>query len=222
MGRPQEHDARTGEALLDAAEALLSEGGTEAVSVRTVADAVGTTTRAVYSVFGSKDGLLAALAARGYDLLTRYVRELPTTRDPLADLVTVGLEGFRRFASERPHLFRLTFERMPAGLLATPAVGTAATASYEALADAIERAMASGSIARRPVNEVALAFHALCEGLASAELSMQPPPVGTGFWRPARGLDLEAVWRTALTALVTGLPSAGPAEPVRRRSKVRP
>ena len=210
MGRPQEHDARTGEALLDAAEALLLDGGTEAVSVRTVADAVGTTTRAVYSVFGSKDGLLAALAARGYELLTAYVQELPSTDDPLFDLVEVGLQGFRRFASERPHLFRLTFERMPAGLLATPAVAAAATASYEALTTAIERAIAAGAVARRPVNEVAFAFHALCEGLASAELSMQPPPVGTRFWQPARGVDLEALWRAALTALVTGLPPARP------------
>jgi AcrR family transcriptional regulator len=178
-----------------------------------VADAVGTTTRAVYSVFGSKAGLLAGLAARGYDLLTEQVRGRTLTDDPLVDLVEVGLQGFRRFASERPHLFRLTFERMPADLLASPSVARAATDSYEALAEAIERAMAAGSIARRPVNEVALAFHALCEGLAGAELSMRPPPVGTRFWRPARGLDLEDVWRTALTALLVGLPPTRGASP---------
>jgi AcrR family transcriptional regulator len=209
MGRPLEHDQETGEALLDAAEALLLEGGPEAVSVRAVADAVGTTTRAVYSVFGSKSALLAALAARGYDLLTGSVRGRARTDDALADLVAAGLEGFRRFALGHPHLFRLTFERMPAELLTTPAVARASQASYDALVDAIEAVMDAGSLARRPVNEVALAFHSLCAGLAAAELSMQPPPVGTGFWRPARGLDLEAVWRTALTALLTGLPGEG-------------
>jgi AcrR family transcriptional regulator len=45
----------SGEALLDQAELLLSSGGPEAVSVRNVAQAAGTTTRAVYTVFGSKD-----------------------------------------------------------------------------------------------------------------------------------------------------------------------
>jgi hypothetical protein len=121
----------------------------------------------------------------------------------------VGLQGFRRFALERPQLFRLTFERMPAELLTTPAVAAAAQASYDVLAEAIAAAMDGGSLARRPVNEVALMFHALCAGLAGAELSMQPPPVGTRFWRPARGLDLEAVWRASLTSLLVGLSPPG-------------
>ena len=54
MARPNKHDATTREALLDAAETLLAVGGPDAVSVRSVADAVAVSTRAVYSVFGSK------------------------------------------------------------------------------------------------------------------------------------------------------------------------
>jgi AcrR family transcriptional regulator len=38
-------------------------------AVRRVASQVGTSTRAVYSLFDSKDGLIAALAAHGFDLL---------------------------------------------------------------------------------------------------------------------------------------------------------
>ena len=53
MGRPKEHDEATGVALLDAAERLVATGGVGALSVRAVAEAVGTTTRAIYSVFGS-------------------------------------------------------------------------------------------------------------------------------------------------------------------------
>src|SRR5439155_11943550 len=41
-------------ALLDAAEELVQHSGVEARSVRAVADHVGTTTRAVYTVYGSK------------------------------------------------------------------------------------------------------------------------------------------------------------------------
>ena len=50
MARPIKHDATTREALLDAAEALLADSGPDAVSVRTVADEIGVSTRAVYSV----------------------------------------------------------------------------------------------------------------------------------------------------------------------------
>src|SRR5688572_3475652 len=112
MGRPREHDADTATALLDAAEELLAVGGPGAVTVRAVAEARGTTTRAVYSLFGGKSGLLEQLAGRGYDVLTGLVTALPASDDPAADLVAAGVDGFRVFAAERPHLFRLTFERV--------------------------------------------------------------------------------------------------------------
>ena len=204
MGRPREHDEHA-DALLDEAEALLAAGGPDAISVRAVADAVGTTTRAVYSVFGSKAGLLQALAIRGYRLLTGYVRGLEPTGDAAADLVNAGLFGFRRFATERPQLFRLTFERVLPDLTASPDVGPAAIASYDALVGWIERARSAGLIDERPDAEVAFAFHALCQGLASGELAREPPPVGANFWRHARHLDAEHVWRGALEALIAGM-----------------
>lgn len=205
MGRPREHDESVGEALLDAAEVLLADGGPDAVAVRAVADSVGTTTRAVYSRFGSKAGLIRGLAARGYRLLAGYVRDMPETADPAADLVAVGLHGFRRFALTRPHLFRLTFERVPAGLTLDPVVGAASLAAYEALAARVARARAAGVVAGGSDVEVAFAFHALCLGMASGELSREPPPVGSHFWRVAREVDLEAVWRRALEAMLRGL-----------------
>src|SRR5690606_27263791 len=103
MARPREHDEDTAEDLLDEAERLLAEGGVEAVAVRPVADAADTTTRAVYSLFGSKQGMLQALAERGYLLLADLVNGLPLTDDPVADVMAAGLGGFRRFALERPH-----------------------------------------------------------------------------------------------------------------------
>lgn len=210
MGRPREHDAAVGEALLDAAEDLLAAGGPDAVSVRAVADAVGTTTRAVYSVFGSKAGLLEAIAARGYQLLADLVSAIPETDDPGADLVAVGVAGFRRFAVERPHLFRLTFERVPAEIVATPAVEPARIAAYHALARVIRRAQEHGVVDHRPVAELAFAFHCTCQGLAGGELAREAPPVGARFWTRLEGVDAEALWRATLGALVRGLrPEAG-------------
>jgi AcrR family transcriptional regulator len=53
VGRPREHDETTGESLRAEAERIVAEHGLSAVSVRAVADAAQTTTRAVYSTFGS-------------------------------------------------------------------------------------------------------------------------------------------------------------------------
>ena len=58
MGRPRIHDDETRQLLLRAAEAMVAHGGVEALSVRSLAAIVHTTTRAVYSVFGGKDGVI--------------------------------------------------------------------------------------------------------------------------------------------------------------------
>ena len=70
MGRPREHDDETRAALRAATERIVSESGVGAFSVRGVAREVGTTTRAVYSLFGSKEGLLVdAMAQTAYAFL---------------------------------------------------------------------------------------------------------------------------------------------------------
>jgi AcrR family transcriptional regulator len=106
MGRPREHNAHTATALLDAAERLVDEGGVDALSVRCVAKEVGTTTRAVYILFGSKDGLVVALGAKAFLLRGAAVNALPVTDDPASDLLEAGMT-FRRFALAHPALFRL-------------------------------------------------------------------------------------------------------------------
>lgn len=204
MGRPREHDEATGEALLDAAEDLLAVGDPGAVTVRAVAREVGVPTRAVYTLFDSKEGLLEALAARGYQVLAARVAAVDPTDDPAADLVTAGIEGFRAFALDRPGLFRLTFERVATEVLADSRALRAADGSYAALVRWVRRAQEAGAIDDRPEQEVAFAFHACCLGLATSELSREPPPVGSSFWRPVADIDGLVLWRRALAALVDG------------------
>jgi AcrR family transcriptional regulator len=207
MGRPRRHGARTAESLLDAAERIVESEGLDALTVRRVADAVGTTTRAVYSVFGSKDGLVVALGARAFELLRADIEALATTRDPAADLVEAGVGVFRRFATEHPALFRIGVQhsfpdaRLAAGFRDVAAVALAG------LATRVERLEAAGLLGGRPVRDAVRAFHALCEGLAAIEL---------------RGLlpagEEERIWRDALAALVQGFASQ-PARPRSRRKR---
>ncbi len=204
MGRPREHDENTATVLLDACEEMLGEGSPDAIGVRAVARRAGVSTRAVYSLFGGKEGLLRALAARGYSFLADLVEQVAPSEDPAADLVTAGIEGFRVFALEHPGLFRVTFERVPAEVTADSEVGRASLASYMALTSWIERAQAAGVLEDRPVHEIAYAFHSCCLGLATGELSREPPPVGSSFWQPIHGIDGLHLWRTALEAVVAG------------------
>jgi AcrR family transcriptional regulator len=217
VGRPREHDEAVGSALLDAAEALLVEGGVDAVSVRGAALGADTTTRAVYSRFGSKSGLVDGLAERGYQLLAAYVGGLPVTDDPAADLVAAGVQGFRPFAIERPHLFRLTFERLPPDFITHPTVYATLVEAYDALAGWIHRAQEAGVVDDRPVPELAFIYHSTCQGLATNELLRRPPPEGSGMWANTRRADPVELWELALHALVRGLAPV----PTRRRGTRR-
>src|ERR1700747_2612430 len=95
MGRPRQHDQQTAAAILTAAERTIQARGLESLSLRQLAADVGTTTRAIYSLFGSKDGLIGALGTQAFDLLREAVVALPTTNDPANDLIEAGLV-FRR------------------------------------------------------------------------------------------------------------------------------
>src|SRR5205807_10516706 len=102
MGRPRLHDEATREALLGAAEALVEAGGPGALSVRAAADTIGTSTRAVYSIFGSKEGLLSALAHHPFELRRDELARLPITDDPASEPATAATHVHRPMALQHP------------------------------------------------------------------------------------------------------------------------
>ncbi len=93
--------------MLHAAVGLLDEHGPDALQTRKVAAAAGTSTMALYTHFGGMQGLIAELADEGYRQLDAALA-VPETDDPVADLFALGV-AYRRYAIERPHLYRLMF-----------------------------------------------------------------------------------------------------------------
>lgn len=163
----------------------------DALSVRNVAEQAATTTRAVYSLFGSKDGLVAALAANAFELLGAAVEALPPTEDPAADLVAAGL-AFRAFALEHPTMFAIAIQRPAPHLASWHQVRAAANHALAGLEHKLDRLRQAGGLEGRTTTDAAFQFHALCEGLAALEL---------------RGCDptqAQRLWKEALTALVNG------------------
>ena len=190
MGRPREHDEQTATALLDAAERTVAERGVDALSLREVAREAGTTTRAVYSLFGSKEQLLGALGARAMDILRVGVEELPATGDARRDIVEAALV-FRRFALEHPALFSIAFHRVDPAVW--PRFRTAASDALAVLFHRFEAFAAEGLLAEPSVPEAVFQFDALTEGLAAVELR--------GIWLE---VDPEKMWRDSVRALLVG------------------
>jgi len=198
MGRPREHDERTAAALLAAAERAVEAGGAEALSVRGIANEVGTTTRAVYSLFGSKGGVVAALGARAFDFLRAGLETLAVTDDPAADLIEVGLV-FRRLAIERPALYSIGVQRNVTDLPPWQPVCDAADAAFAVLLQRVARLGDARLLGDSTVTEATLQFHALCEGLATLELR-----------GPRVQYDAERLWRAAMASLVAGFAARQP------------
>ncbi len=205
MGRPKEHDAGTRQRLHAAAERLIANGGPDAVSVRTVADEAQTTTRAVYSVFGSKDGLVAALAQTAFELLYDGIDELPETDDPAADLVAIGTQVVRRLVTDHPALYRIAFQRI-AGLQAEPGLVAARERAWVQLQDRVGRLEGAGLRADKPVADAARELNAMWEGLANAELR------GDVLRIIPRGEE-ERAWHDALATVVRGLTAESISKP---------
>lgn len=93
--------------MLSAAVDLLNEHGPDALQTRKVAGAAGTSTMAVYTHFGGMRGLIAAVAEEGLRQFDA-AQTVPQTDDPVADLIATGA-AYRRYAIERPHMYRLMF-----------------------------------------------------------------------------------------------------------------
>jgi AcrR family transcriptional regulator len=107
MGRPREHDEATRERLLEAAEQLSTSKGWESVTVRAVADRADTSTRAVYALFGSKQGLEQALHQAMFTRLRDLLQARERSDDPRQDVVNQAL-AYRRWAIERPERPRMS------------------------------------------------------------------------------------------------------------------
>jgi AcrR family transcriptional regulator len=201
MGRPREHDQATRERLLQAAEHLSATQGFEAITVRAVAQEAGTSTRAVYALFGSKDGLEQALHEAMFTRLRDLLAACPQSDDPREDIVVQSL-AYRTWAIERPERHTVAVRRF-VGRPDRPRSdegAAAARAALDELRHAVHRCHEAGQL--RPEldpEEVMIHVRAVAHGLAEFEnlglLHAQP----------------ERQWRAAVAALLAGYaPSTTP------------
>jgi AcrR family transcriptional regulator len=105
--------------MLHAAVGLLDEQGPDALQTRRVAGAAGTSTMAVYTHFGGMRALIAEVAEEGLRQFDAALT-VPQTDDPVADLFAIGA-AYRRYAIERPHMYRLMFGSTSAHGINAPA-----------------------------------------------------------------------------------------------------
>lgn len=103
------HHGNLREAMVDAAEALLAEGGIQALSLRAAARHIGVSQAAPYAHFSGKQALLAALGTRGFNRLAEYMHQAERAADTGAERIRLLGRAYVAFALDYPMLFRLMF-----------------------------------------------------------------------------------------------------------------
>ena len=195
--------------VLQVAAKLLEEEGSGAVSTRAVATAAGITVPALYRMFGDKDGLLAELAAYGFDLYLAEKKEaLAGSEDPVADLYR-GWDLHVDFGLRHPAFYMLMYGAARPGSR-PPATDEA----YALLVNVLDRAARAGRL-RVPVDVATRVVYAATMGATLAligdeapdrdlsvstrlrdtviaSIATDPPPVATGADLASRALALDA------------------------------
>lgn len=185
--------------LLAVALEMLESSGPEALRARSLTAAIGTSTQALYTLFGGMTGLLEAIVADGFVRLTRHVEAVPETDDPVADFLTQG-GAYCDWALSNPQCYRLMFGLtkglgVRSGLTMTPFGALANFPEGQAAAEVMVRSLArvveSGRI--RPVDPALAAgqFLSATHGYVLLELA-------GAFGEDGRGLEV-------ITALASNL-----------------
>lgn len=201
MPRPKLHDEALRIRLLDTAGELLSSEGPGALSLRRLAAAAGTSTSAVYALFGGKPGLLRALYVEAFSRFGAHLDTVAPSDDPLADLLALG-RAYRASAKADPHFYAAMFTLPEPDFERTPQDRAHAEATFTPLIDAVRRAIAAGLLRDEDPSLIATALWANVHGLVSLELGWAIPPQAQA---PAE------MFEAAIRATLNGWRASGPA-----------
>ena len=183
--------------ILDAAQALLEKTSDEsAVSIRSVAEAVGITPPSIYLHFADKQQLLIAVCERSFAQVSAAVED--AARDAADALEALGLAGraYAKFGLEHPEQYRILFMRKAPPEIEQMEVERLKNSSgFHFLLGAVQECMEGGLMRRGDPVLAAVGLWAAVHGVTS--LLICKPGFG---WPP-----LEAMIDSVVGAYLRGL-----------------
>jgi AcrR family transcriptional regulator len=188
--------ARTSnDAIVAAARRILESDGLSAVTMRSVAEAVGVKGPSLYKRLPDRAALLRAVSASVVADLSHTMARATASDDARADLRAATVD-YRAFVLRNPNGYRLLFSDLPPGARPDPA-------GLAALGEPIVRSMAR-LVGEMDALEGARTLVAWAHGFVTMELA--------GAFR--LGGDLEAAYAFGIDAILSGV--SGPATPASR------
>jgi AcrR family transcriptional regulator len=98
--------ARTRQVILNAARAIITEKGAEALSMRSLAEAVDYSPAALYNYFDSREAIIQAIRQEGWALSAAMSADIPQDI-PLGEMMVQQGMAYLRFAETHPEHYRL-------------------------------------------------------------------------------------------------------------------
>jgi len=148
--------------LVDAAARLIAVEGPGALTIRRVAEEVGTSTMGIYTHFGGMPELRRAVRREGYARLASAIARVEDTDDPVYDLAMIG-RAYNENAIENPHLYRVMFMEQPLD----EADAETGSDTRESLTSAIRRCIDAGRFAPADPGDLAREFWAFGHGVVA-------------------------------------------------------
>lgn len=152
---------RNRDAILDAARAIIVEGGIDSLSMRSLADALDYSPSALYKYFDNKDDLIQGVALQGLAELGETIENASAGKPSYTEKVLATGHAYLEFAYTNPQLYAVMFntQRPPHDdpHAAPPEEGDA----FMVMVRLFQAAIESGEfIARDGYGAMEMAFHA--------------------------------------------------------------
>lgn len=162
---------QTRQKILAASEWILRRGGAGHLTIRRVAARVRLTPMAIYRHFRSKDELIAALVAIGFD---KWETRLESAISGITNrqMLRKAMLAYRDFALDEQRLFELMFLLRRAGIPVAPgSLQATPSPAFSQVIAAVRQCMSTGSLLPGDVAETILLVWSTSHGLITLHFS---------------------------------------------------
>jgi AcrR family transcriptional regulator len=163
---PKVADPAVRTALIEEAARLTAEEGREALTLRRLTSAVGVSTMAVYTHFGSMMDLRREVRREGFTRLAAHLDVVEDSGDAVADLVVLGWAYYVN-GTTNPHLYRAMFMDGPVDEVD----GTTGLDTFDRLVRGVERCIEAGRFDPADLVDLATQLWVTVHGVVTLELA---------------------------------------------------
>lgn len=167
----------TRDALIEAATALLDEGGVDRVTLREVGRLAGVSHNAPYKHFADKEALLAAVAARELAKLAQVLTEVRAREHSDRSALHQVMRQYIDWALAHPTRFALVFGEWKTE---SPELTAQAESAWDLIVNAVAAAQQSGGLPAGDPERIAALIRATAYGAVALTLAGHLAPDGKG------------------------------------------